>query len=260
MLLTKKLAGLRFKHRNVIDFQIVRHTAMETEKTLVENIVDWLKNDLDDGWYKHLQTTALILILKYIMLIMGMLADNLYKLTFLVMIRSVFIFKIEDIKSESKKYELICHLGQKLLLLKDLVPYMYIDNKKNGKAVDAKIPEREVKSSLTLFLSQLHSDVYTAKSLCIALVEPPKSWFATSLDLFDIEYIYHYACTIISIEKDIYFSLGPHHLNTFFPPVFAFKVVDKLDCCNSRLLLEQAIAFHTTCMEQEIARLNIIVS
>lgn len=144
--------------------------------------------------------------------------------------------------------------------MKELVPYIYIDNEKNGKAVDAKIPEREVKSSLTLSLSQLYPGVYTAKSFCITLIKPPKSWFATSPDLSDVEYIYHYACAIISIEKDICFSLAPHHLNIFFPLVFAFEVVDKLDCHNSHFPLKQANACHITCIEQEIAQLNIIVS
>lgn len=52
-----------------------------------------------------------MLILKYVMLVIGILADNLYKLTLLAMIRFVFIFKIEDIENEDKKYELICRPG-----------------------------------------------------------------------------------------------------------------------------------------------------
>lgn len=207
-----------------------------------------MKNDLDDGWYKHLRTTALILILKYTMLAIGILVDNIYKLTVLAMMCFVFVFKIEDIESKNKKYELVCHLGWKLLLLENLVPYIYIDNKKDGKAIDAKIPKREVKSSLTLSLLQLYPGVYTAKSLCITLIEFSKSWFAANLDLFDVEHICHYACAI----KDICFFSGLYHLNTLFPPIFALEIVNKLDYRNSRLLLEQANAFHMTHIKQEI--------
>lgn len=154
MLLTGKLAGLHFKYANVIDFWMVKLAAMETEETLAENIIDWLKNDIDDDWYKHLQTTALMLILKYTILAIGMPAGDIYKLTITTMICSVLIFKIEDMESESKKYELVCRPGRKLLLLEDLVPYVYIDSEKDGKTVDTEIPKREAKSLLTLSLPQ----------------------------------------------------------------------------------------------------------
>ncbi len=131
---------------------MVKLATMETEETLAENIIDWLKNDKDDDWYKYLRTMALMLILKYIILAMGMPADNVYKLTIIAMICSVLIFKIEDMESEGKKYKLVCCLGRKPLLLEDLVPYVYIDSEKNGKAVDAEIPKRKAKSPLTLSL------------------------------------------------------------------------------------------------------------
>lgn len=56
---------------------------------------------------------TLILILKYIMLAMGILLGNIYKPIVMVIMRSIFTIKIKDIKSESKKYELIYHLDQK---------------------------------------------------------------------------------------------------------------------------------------------------
>lgn len=145
---------------------------VETKKTLVENIVGWLKHDSDDGQYKYLQTITLMLILKYIRLVICISASNIYKLTIIVMISAIIMFKIKDIEITGKKYELVCHLYQKLLLLKDLIPYMCIDNKKNGKVINIEILERKAKSPLVLSLPQLYSGVYTTKSLCITLIEP----------------------------------------------------------------------------------------
>ncbi len=260
MLSTGELAGLRFECGNVIDFWIVGLAAVETEETPAENIVDWLKNDSDDGWYKHLQTTALMLILKYTMLAMGMPAGDVYELTVTAMMRSVLTFKIEDMKSEGKKYELVCRPGQKPLSLEDLVPYVYIDSEKDGKAVDVEIPEREAKSPLTLSLPRLRPGVHAAESLCVTLVEPPESRFATSPGLSDIDHIRRHARAVISMEKNIGFSPGPHHLDTLSPPVLAPEVEDKIARCYSYLPLERSDVFHTARMEQEITRLDIIVS
>ncbi len=167
MLSTGELAGLRFERGNVIDFWMVGLATVETEETPSENIVGWLKNDSDDGWYKHLRTTALMLILKYKMLAMGMPAGNVYKLTVMAMMRSVLTFKIEYIESEGKKYELVCCPGQKPLLLEDLVPYVYIDSEKDGKAVDAEISEREAENPFTLSSPRLRPGIYAAESVTV---------------------------------------------------------------------------------------------
>lgn len=86
----------------MIGFAIVKN-----KKSPAKNIVDWLNNDFNDNWNKDLRTMTLILILKYTMLAMSMSADNVYKQTIMTMIYSILIFKIENIKSEGKKYELI---------------------------------------------------------------------------------------------------------------------------------------------------------
>ncbi len=259
MLSIRKLADMRFEYKNVIDFWMVGLAAVETEETPAENIVGWLKNNINDGWYKHLRTTALMLILKYIMLVMGILAGNVYQVTVTAMMCSILTFKIEDMKSEDKKYELVGCPDRKPLSLEDLVLYVYIDSEKDGKAVDAKIPEKEVKSPLILSLPRLRSGVHAVKSLRVAFVEPPESRFATSPGLSNVDHIYRHTRTIISIEKDIGFSLGPHCLNTLSPPVLALEIVDKVARRYFHLPLEQADAFHTVRMEQEIAQLDIIV-
>lgn len=133
------------------------------------------------------------------MLVMDIPAGNIYELMVTAMMRSVFIFKIKDMESKSKKYELIYCLSRKPLLLEDHVLYIYIDSWKNGKVVDTEILEREAKSSLTLSLPQLHLDIHALENLCIALIEPPESRFFVSPDLYNVEHIYCNACAIISI-------------------------------------------------------------
>ncbi len=233
---------------------------METEETPAENIVGWLKNNSDDGWYKYLWTTALMLILKYTILAISMPSGNVYKLIITAMMRSVLMFKIENMEIEGKKYELVCRLSRKPLSLEDLTPYVYIDSEKNGKTIDAEISERKVESPLTLFLSRLRLGIYTVECLCITLVEPPESQFAASSSLSDVDHICRHACAIISMEKDIGFSPGLYRLNTLSPSILALEVVDEVACRNSCLPMEQADAFYIVSMEQEITRLDIIVS
>lgn len=179
---------------------------------------------------------------------MSMSASNIYKQTIMTMMYFVLMFKIKDIESESKKYELIYRLGQKLLLLKNFVLYIYIDIKKDGKAVNVEIPEREAKSSFTLSLPQLYLGVHIVESFHVALIQPSKSRFAANPDLSDINYICCHTCIIISMEKDISFSPYPYCLDTLSPPVFAPKVIDKV-AYYSRLSLKQANVFHIVCME-----------
>lgn len=143
---------------------------------------------------------------------------------------------------------MICRLGQKLLLLKNFVLYIYIDIKKDGKAVNVEIPERETKSPFTLSLPQLCLGVHTVESFHIALIEPPKSRFAASPGLSDINYICCHTCIIISMEKDIGFSPYLYCLDTLPPLVFAPKVIDKV-AYYSRLSLKQANVFYIVYME-----------
>lgn len=264
MLSTEELAGLRFERANVIDFWMVRFAAIETEKTPAKNMVGWLKTDEDDGWYTHLHTSALMLILKYTMLSMGPPEGDIYDLTVAAMMRSVLKFSPQDIENSSKKYELMCCPGQNPLFLEDLVlcPYAYRGIGKDGKAIKApEIPEeREAESPLTISSPRLRPGVRAAESLCVALVQPPESRFSASPGLSDIDHIRHHACTVISMEKEFDFSSGPYRLDTLSPPVLIPEVIDEVACRYSRLALERADAFHAARIEQEIAQLDIIVS
>ncbi len=183
------------------------------------------------------------------MLAIGILAGDVYKLTVIAIIHSIFTFKIENIESKGKKYELVYHPDQKPLLRKDFVLYVYINSAKDGKAVDTKIPKRETKSPLTLALPQLCPDIYTVENLCIAFIEFLEFRFGTSSSLSNIDHIYHHAYAVILIGKDIGFFSSPHRLDTLFPPILTLKVVDKVDCYHSHLFLEQINAFHTVHIE-----------
>lgn len=66
-----------------------------------------------------------------------------------------------------------------------------------------KILKREIKSFFIIFLLQLASNIYTTKSFNIVLIKFFKSWFATSLKIFSINYIYYHTCTIIKIKYKV---------------------------------------------------------
>lgn len=261
---TGELAGLRFERANVIDFWIVGFAAIETEETPAENMVGWLKTDEDNGWYTHLRTAALMLILKYTMLSMGLPEGDIYDLTVAAMMRSVLTFGLQDIEDSSKKYELVCRPGRNPLFLEDLVPCScaYRGSEKDGKAIEApEIPEeREAESPLTIPLPRLRPGVRAAESLRVALLEPPESRFTASPGLSDIDHVRRHARAVISMEKEFGFSPGPYRLDTLSPPVLVPEVVDEVACRYSRLPLERADAFHAARIEQEIARIDIIVS
>lgn len=167
-----------------------------------------------------------------------MVASNIYKLIVMVIIYSIFTFKIENIKNEGKKYKLVYSYSRMLLLLEDFVLYICIYDKKDGKAVDVKIPKKEAKSLLTLSLLQLYPGVYVTKNLCIVFVEPSKSRFAANPSLSNVEHICHHAHTIIFMEKYIDFSLGLYRLDTLSSLVLIFEIIDKIAYCYSCLPLE----------------------
>lgn len=73
---------------------MVTFTIIEIEETIIENIVNWLKIDLDDRWYKYLWTTKLMQMVRYIRLATNMLTSNDYKLTIIIMMCSIFTFKM----------------------------------------------------------------------------------------------------------------------------------------------------------------------
>lgn len=192
---------------------------------------------------------ALILIRKNKMLAINMLADNIYELIIMAIMRSILTFKIEDMESENKKYEMVYCFSHKLLLLDNLVLYIYKNSEKDDKVVNAEIPEMEAKGSLILSLPQLCLGIYTTKNLCITLIESPKSRFAANPSLSDIKYICRHACAIIFIKKEIGFSLGPHCLDTLSFLVFTLEIINEIACRYFHLFLEQADIFHMARMK-----------
>lgn len=85
---------------------------------------------------------------------MDILANNIYKLIIMIIIRFIFTFKIKTIKSIKNKYKLVYHSNQKLLLLENLILYVYIDSKKDSKVVNIKILEKKAK----VFLFYLYNN------------------------------------------------------------------------------------------------------
>ena len=84
---------------------------METQDTPSENFVGWLKNDEDGSWYWHFRSAALMLILKYSMLSMGMPEGDIYDLTILAMMRSVLTLSLSNDIAETTKLGLVGRSG-----------------------------------------------------------------------------------------------------------------------------------------------------
>lgn len=79
-------------------------------------------------------------------------------------------------ENESRKYKLVYCFGQKSLLLYDLMPYMFQDNMKDGKADNVlEVLERKPKNLFTVSSSQLVLGIYALKSFCITFVKSSKS-------------------------------------------------------------------------------------
>ena len=63
---------------------------------------------------------------------------------------SVLTFNLDNLKIESKKYDLVSRLGQMKLLLENLMPYIYKENVNETIEIDIVIPKRKAKSPLIL--------------------------------------------------------------------------------------------------------------
>lgn len=180
--------------------------------------------------------------------------NDIYDLTIAVMMRFVLTFDLQEMKSTTKKYELVCRPAQKPLLLDHLVLCPSHKSNKKGKAIKAELPEeRGPENPLTISSLQLRPGVCAAENFCVALVEPPKSRFTISPGLSDINHICRHACAVILMEKEFGFSPGPHRLDALFFPVFAPEIVDKVACRYSCFPLKRADTFHVARIEQEIA-------
>lgn len=201
-----------------------------------------------------------MLILKFTMLLIGMLENDVYNLTIAAMIRFVLTFDLSERESTAKKYELVCCPVQKPLLLDHLISCSSHRDNKKGKTIEAELQEKkDPESHLTISSLQLHLGVCIAENFCVVLVEPPESRFTASLDLSDIDHVCRHACAVISIEKKFGFSLSPHRLDALSPAVFALEIINKVARRYSRFPLKQANAFYAARIEQEIVRPNIIV-
>ncbi len=235
MLSSGSNVGLSFERTNVIDFWLVGFAVMETQDTPSENFVGWLKNDEDGSWYQHLCSSALMLILKYLMLLMGMSEGDIYDLTISAMMRSVLTFSLSDGIAKTTKLGLVCRRGRKSLSLFNLEPYGFPDRKSDNMPV---IPEMPEESPLTITSPRLTPGVRAADNFRVALVEPPESRFIASKGLSDIDHIRRHARAVIELDKEFDFSPGPYQLDTLSPPALAPKAVDKIARCYFRLPLE----------------------
>lgn len=70
-------------------------------------MVGWLKNAKDNGWYKSFWTAALMLILKFTMLSMGMLENDINNHTVATMMRFILMFDRQEMECNAKKYKLM---------------------------------------------------------------------------------------------------------------------------------------------------------
>lgn len=113
MLLSDLNINLSFECIHIIVFCLVGFAAIKTEDILNKKIVGWLKNNKNGNWYWHCQFAALIFILNYLMLFIGILDGNIYtNLTIVTVIRFVFIFNLSDRIEKISKLEVICCGGQ----------------------------------------------------------------------------------------------------------------------------------------------------
>lgn len=245
-------AGLEFVRTNVIDFWLVGLASVETEETPKEKSIGWIASDSDGSWYRALRSAALMLILKYSMLVMGMPEGKVYDLAVAAMMRSVMTFDLSEGIEETHKLALVCRKGRESLMLEKLEAF--------GKGHEDKLPETETESSLTASSPRLDPGVRAADAFRSVLVDPPESRFVAGEGLADMDHIRRHARAVIDLEKEFEFSLGPHRLDTLSPPVLSAPVQDEVAHRYSRLPLERADYFHQKRIEQEIARLEIIIS
>lgn len=92
---------------------------MVTETIPEEKHVGWIRNDPDDAIYTRLRTSALMLVLKYSMLAMGMPQGEVYDLTIATLMRSVLTFNITEGIAETWKLALVCRKTRTPLVLRD---------------------------------------------------------------------------------------------------------------------------------------------
>lgn len=204
------------------------------------------------------RSVTLMLILKYLMLSMRMPEGDIYDFTILTIMCFVLTFSLNNRVARTTKLGLMCRPGQKSLSLLKLIPYRFPDRKSDDMPV---IPKTIKKSSLTISSPRLTPGIHAADDFRVTLDDPLESQFTASKGFSDINHIRRHTRAVIELDQEFNFSpSGPHRLDTLSPLVFAPKTVDEIACRYSRFPLKRADNFYQKRLEQEIARLDIIVS
>lgn len=245
--------GLVFNRTNVIDFWMVGLASVETEETPDEKYVSWISKDPDNVIYNHLRTAALMSILKYSMLSMGISQGKVYELTVATLMRSVLTFDLSEGIEESLKLALVCKRTREPLVLARYKAYEY------GTTSPIEVPASEDENSLDAASPRLAPGVRDAKDFRTSLGSSLGSFTARE-DLSDEEHTRRHFRAVIALNKQFEFSPGPHRLDSLTPPVLATAAMDEVARRYSHLPLELADDFHCTRIENEIARLDIITA
>lgn len=246
-------AGLTFDRVNVIDFWLVGLASVVTEATPEDKYVGWIRDDPDNAIYTRLRTAALMLILKYSMLSMGMPQGEVYELSIAMLMRSVLTFDISEGSGESWKLALVCRKARTPLVMEEYKAYA-------SSATEPKIPVTDKETAIDTSSPRLAPGVRASDTFNSALVDPPESQFVSSNGLSDADHTRRHAQAVIALNKEFEFSPGPHRLDSLAPPVLAATEIDEIAQRYSRLPLERADDFHRTRIEYEIARLDIITA
>ena len=257
MLATGETRGLLFECSNVIDFWLVGLASVVTDKTPDETYVAWIRNDPDNAWYTHLCTSALMLILKYFMMAMGMPQGNIYKLTVATIMRSVLTFDITDGIDGMLKLTLVCRKSREPLELSKFKAYIDLVDTLSGTITIPPTPEQTV---IDLASPRLSPGVRAADAFNSALLDPSDSRFVASEGLSNAEHTRQHAQAVIQLNKAFELNPGPHQLDSLAPPILSITAMDEIAVRYSRLPLERADDFHRTRMEYEIRCLDIITA
>ena len=115
----------------------------------------------------------------------------------------ILTFSLQNINFQSKNYKLVYYLCKKLLLLKDVILYVYKNSKKDSKVVNAPkiLEKKKTKNVFIIFLPQLFSGIYNIKNFCNVFVKFSKYLFNISPNFSDINDIYCHVYAIILLKK-----------------------------------------------------------
>lgn len=191
------------------------------------------------------------MILKYNMLSMVMLQEEVYEITVAVLLHCVLTFDLYEGIEQLVKLLLVYQKAQKPLNLGFYEAYV-------NNTTTLPLSEIEYKSSINVASPWLTSSICMASTFDKALVESRELQFVSSPSLSNNQYNCHHACKVIVINKEFGIYPDPYYLDTFSPPVFPIEAIDKVARCYLWLPLAWAGDFHKVQIEYEIAWLDII--